>query len=90
MGACPSGHRHFQDQHFSGSGPQDSYEMPETVDTILHQARTGCRLRRLPNGLPPKNAVYYCFAAVSSATSHPVLPPSRAEKRRSPPSASIQ
>lgn len=64
--------------------------MREIANTILYRARTGCRLRRLPNGLPPKNAVYYCFAAESCATSHPVLPPSRAEKRRSPPSASIQ
>jgi transposase len=53
----------FSDRHRSVSGHQGRYPMREIVNSILYQSRTGCRWALLPNGLPPKSAAYYYFAA---------------------------
>lgn len=53
----------WKDRHRPVSGRQGAYAMREIVNAILYQGRTGCQWAYLPNGLPPKSATYYYFAA---------------------------
>ncbi|MFK0022608.1 transposase [Streptomyces sp. NPDC090798] len=47
--------------HPSVSGHQRRYAMPEIVNAILYQNRSGCQWDLLPHDLPPAGAVKYYF-----------------------------
>ncbi|GIG63566.1 DDE transposase [Longispora fulva] len=49
-------------RHPSVSGHQGRYGLPEIVNAIFYQIRTGCQWAYLPHDLPPKSATYYYFA----------------------------